>query len=308
MCRWCIEYLLRRGFGSSLAVGVRRNVLAAGNKVGSCRRYLLIVALIVGVPLSAQAGERLESIYLVGKRPAGLYAAVLQFNPIVCQAALDSLNKEFSISDDRLDDNPRSAVVSDLLLHSDLQLPWRRTLVRQSDAEVFKLDSIDFASGTLGSRFVNFYRRNFEIHGEAIGDLPINSLMISTWKLPAMESNQTLDERGLKKLRDNEVRVNVGELKQTKNTVNFAAPPSQRSSKQKQVLLNVIAVSGQTFILATDAVEAEVDGPKSGSQICSSMTCISRPIMMTSETNSLKRKKERLGREFFKAAHQVPQL
>src|ERR1700735_5174285 len=123
------------------------------------------------MPFSAQAGERLESIYLVGKRPAGLYTAVSQFNPTACQAALDSLNKEFSISDDRLDANPRAAVEADLLLHSDLQLPWTRTLVRQPDAEFYKLGSVDFASGTLAGRPIGFYRRTFEIDGDAIGAL-----------------------------------------------------------------------------------------------------------------------------------------
>jgi hypothetical protein len=230
-------------------------------------RYLLTAGLLVSMLSFARAGERLEEIFVTGKRPAGLYTSVSQLNPAVCQPVLDSLNKEFAISDDRLDDYPRAAVVPDLLLTSDLELPWQRKLVRQPAAEIYKLGRVDFAPAYLEGRSVIFYRRTFEIHGKTIEDLPVNSLKISSERLKATSTDQPVEERNLRMIHGGEILVNIERLKHGSETANVGAPRDPRSLESQQVLLDIVNVGGAPLILAIDAVDAEIGGPHSGSQI-----------------------------------------
>jgi hypothetical protein len=230
-------------------------------------RHLLTAGLLVSMLSFARAGERLQEIFVAGKRPAGLYTSVSQFQPTACQPILDSLNKEFAIADDRLDDYPRAAVVPDLLLTSDLELPWQRKLVRQPAAEIYKLGRIDFAPAYLEGRSVIFYRRTFEIHGKTIGDLPVNSLKISSERLKATSADQPMEERNLRMIRGAEVSVNIERLKHGGETANVGTSRDLRSLGTQEVLLNAVNVGGAPFILAIDAVDAEVGGPHSGSQI-----------------------------------------
>lgn len=230
-------------------------------------RYLLTAGLVISTLSFARAGERLEEIFVAGKRLAGLYTSVSQLNPAACQPVMDSLNKEFAISDDRLDVYPRAAVVPDLLLTSDLELPWQRKLVRQPAAETYKLGRVDFAPAHLGSQSAIFYRRTFEIHGKTIGDLPVNSLMISSERLTAKSADQPMEERNFRMIHGADISVNIERLKHGSETANASTPRDPRSLKSQQVLLNVVNVGGAPYILAVDAVDAEVAGPNSGSQI-----------------------------------------
>jgi hypothetical protein len=230
-------------------------------------RYLLTAGLLISMLSFARAGERLGEIFVAGKRPAGLYTSVSQLNPAVCQPVMDSLNKEFAISDDRLDDYPRAAVEPDLLLTSDLELPWQRKLVRQPAAEIYKLGRVDFAPAYLEGRSVIFYRRTFEIHGKTIGDLAVNSLKISSERLTATSTDQPMEERNLRMIHGPEILVNIDSLKHGSETANVGTPRDPRSLESQQILLNVINVGGAPFILAIDAVDAEIGGPHSGSQI-----------------------------------------
>jgi hypothetical protein len=230
-------------------------------------RYLLTAGLLVSMLSFARAGERLQEIFVAGKRPAGLYTSTSQFQPTACQPILDSLNKEFAIADDRLDDYPRAAVVPDLLLTSDLELPWQRKLVRQPAAEVYKLGRVDFAPAYLEGRSVIFYRRTFEIHGKTIGDLPVNSLKISSERLKATSTDQPVEERDLRMIQGAEILMNIERPKHDSETANVGTPRDLRSLESQQVLLNMVNVGGAPLILAIDAVDAEVGGPHSGSQI-----------------------------------------
>jgi hypothetical protein len=272
MRQWWVEHHLRRFWLlPTRAVGARcHSSGAATDTVSSIffvptrwRNFLTII-LTVGTISFVHAGERLEALDVTGKRPAGLYRSVSQLNPTVCQAVLDSLNKEFSISDDRLEAYPRVAAASDLLLMSDLQLPWSRRLVRQPNAESYKIGSIDFSSVELDRQRVILYRRSFEISGPAIGDLPVNSLTISRARLPATSADQPIDPRVLKRVGGQQIFINDQEF-ETSNRPTKTAASRNRQSEQSRAgpyLLNVVAFGDALYVLAIDAVEAGIAAPR----------------------------------------------
>jgi hypothetical protein len=222
-------------------------------------RAFLLTGLIIGTFSVARAGERLDLALQNIKRPAALYTSLLQLRPEICQPILDSLNKEFIIPDEKRKDIPQVALTSDFLLTSDLQLPWTQELVRQPDARTYKLGQLDFAFITLGGRPTILYRRSFEIHGSAIGDLTVNSLFISNMRLRVQPADQPLTPTELNKLRGKEILVDLGRLQRTDGATNVAVTKNEGDiSRSRLVLLNVLAVGGETFVVAVDAAEAEI--------------------------------------------------
>jgi hypothetical protein len=267
MRQWWIGTSPRRSRSQQARTfSVCRDSLRAVNEVASpafsarMRRHaFLLTGLIIGTFSVARAGERLDLALQNIKRPAALYASLLQLRPEICQPILDSLNKEFTIPDEKRKDIPKVALTSDFLLTSDLQLPWTQELVRQPDARTYKLGQLDFAFITLEGRPTILYRRSFEIHGSAIGDLTVNTLFISNRRLPVQPADQPLTSTELSKLRGKEILVDLGRLQRTDGATNVAVTKNEGDiSRSRLVLLNVLAVGGETFVVAVDAAEAEI--------------------------------------------------
>jgi hypothetical protein len=221
-------------------------------------RYLLSAGLLISMFSFAHAGERLDLALQNIKRPVALYTSASQLRPEICQPVLDSLNKEFSIQDENRESYPKVALTSDLLLTSDLQLPWTHKLVRQPNAQTYKLGRLDFAAVVIGGRPTILYRRSFEINGAAIGDLPVNSLFVSNRRVVLQPADQPLTPEELGKLGGKEILVDLSRLQRTDGATNVAVTKSGGISPSRLVLLNVLAQGGETFVAAVDAAEAEI--------------------------------------------------
>jgi hypothetical protein len=222
-------------------------------------RYLLSAGLLISMFSFARADERLDLALQNVKRPVALYTSASQLRPEICQPILDSLNKEFSIQDEKRESYPKVALTSDFLLTSDLQLPWTQKMVRQPDAETYKLGRLDFAAVVIGGRPTILYRRSFEIHGPAIGDLPVNSLFVSNRRVASQPANQPLTPEEVGKLGGKEILVDLSRLQHTDGATNVAMTKSEGgTSRSRSVLLNVLAEGGETFVAAVDAAEAEI--------------------------------------------------
>jgi hypothetical protein len=225
----------------------------------------LITALVIGALSTARAGERIESIYWAGERPAGLYTAVSQFKPAVCQPVLDSLNKAFSIGKERRADYPGFTSQPDLFLASDLELPWTLKLVGSPDAPEVALERLEYAPANIGGRTVFLYRRTFEVRNTAFGDLSVNRLIISNMPLPSSPADHRLDPKILKGIPGQEISLDNEKLEAANSAENVAMPSGKRSANA-YFLLNAVAVAGQPFVLAINAAEAgnaaprEIDG------------------------------------------------
>jgi hypothetical protein len=222
-------------------------------------RYLLSAGLLISMLSFARAGERLDLALQNIKRPVALYTSASQLRPEICQPVLDSLNKKFSIQDEKREGYPKVALTSDFLLTSDLQLPWTHKMVRQPDAETYKLGRLDFAAVVIGGRPTILYRRSFEIHGPDIGNLPVNSLFVSNRRLASHPADQPLTPKELGKLGGKEILIDLSRLQRTDGATNVAVTKSEGDiSRSRLVLLNVLAEGGETFVAAVDAAEAEI--------------------------------------------------
>jgi hypothetical protein len=224
-------------------------------------RYLLTAGLLVSMLSFSRAGERIESIYMAGERPEGLYTSVSQFKPDVCQPVLDSLNKSFSISNQNRADYPRYTAQPDLFLTSDLQLPWTLRLVSRPDAPEVDAERLEFAPANVGGRSVILYRRSFDVAHSTSSTLPVNSLTISNTRLPPTPAGRRLNSQVLKSIRGNEISLDDEKLQLTNSAVNVAMPRGRRSVNS-YFLLNAVAVAGETFVLAINAAEADESAPR----------------------------------------------
>lgn len=222
-------------------------------------RYLLSAGLLICLFSFARAGERLDLVLQNIKRPVALYTSASQLRPEFCQPILDSLNKEFSIQDEKREGYPKVALTSDFLLTSDLQLPWTHKMVRQPDAETYKLGRLDFAAVVIRGRPTILYRRSFEIHGPTIGDLPVNSLFVSNRRVASQPADQPLTPEEVAKLGGNEIFVDLSRLQRTDGATNVAVTKNEADiSRSRLILLNVVADGSETFVAAVDAAEAEI--------------------------------------------------
>jgi hypothetical protein len=136
----------------------------------------------------------LESIMMLGKRPANIYTSVAQLDPAVCRPILASLNGEFSIEYKDYDANPRVSVDTDLLFTSTLQLPWTCKLVREPESNSGEyMGSLDIARAE--SRKLTFYRRTFQTFF-----LTVNTLMLSDAAPATLPDEHPFDESVVKKI------------------------------------------------------------------------------------------------------------
>jgi hypothetical protein len=226
-----------------------------------CRTLIGWFAVTLGN--SACAESKYLDAFAGGHRPLGFYSIVSETDPSACQAVLLSLNKEYRISDDKLDENPRVSVESDLLLGSDLQVPWTRKLVPQPHAESYGTSSLDFAQVALGGRKFSLFRRGLGQFVAEIGaTLTINKLWISAALLPSSSLDRTITREEMARIHGAEILVDVTNVRDIYGHPNLAVGKKRRRMAQP-ALLNVVSVKGNLYLLAVDGIQAEIAAPRS---------------------------------------------
>jgi hypothetical protein len=68
----------------------------------------IIGGLIVTATIATHADRNLLSVFVENRRPPNLRMTVSEAEPAICDPILQSLNKEYQISDQNLDANPRA--------------------------------------------------------------------------------------------------------------------------------------------------------------------------------------------------------
>jgi hypothetical protein len=192
------------------------------------------------------------------RRPSDVYVIQSDMDPSVCEPVLASLNKEYRVSDDKLDENPRVSLESDSLLQSSLQVPWTRKLVQQPDAQFYKTSSLDVARVNSRGRTINLFRRGLEKFSIETGALTINRLWMSTGAPPSFPS-ELLTAKGVARIKGAEILVDISDVPRIDGRTNLAA---RRAGQAAPTLLNVVVVNGNLYLLAVDAIQSEISAPK----------------------------------------------
>jgi hypothetical protein len=229
----------------------------------------LIIGFVAGwlslVPTIALAspGDLLSLFVDSNKRPSDLYLLVSDQAPSVCQPILKSLNAAYEIGEANIDRNPRISVDSDLLLKSDLEVPWKRKLVHEPDAESFETSSLDVAQVQLQGRPLTLTRHIAKKRVAELGaSLANDTLWMSVNPLPA-----TLDRgpspQELARVHAAQIAVDVNDVKSIDAVPNLAVSALRRGPPPPLMLLNVISLKQELYILAIDGVQAEIAAPRS---------------------------------------------
>jgi hypothetical protein len=227
-------------------------------------RGVSVAWLFIALGANARAESKYQEVFASNVRPPNFYVIASEADTSVCRPLLLSLNKEYRIRDDQLEGNPRVSVVSDILLGSDLQVPWTRKLVQQTDAKFYKTSNLDVAQVTLEGRTVSLFRRGLEKFSSELGaTLSINRLWMSATALPSFPSDRSLTLKDVTRIQGAEMLVSLAGVRDVEGGANLAARPHGRSLAPPLTLLNVITVSDRLYLLAVDGIEAEVSAPKS---------------------------------------------
>jgi hypothetical protein len=136
-------------------------------------------------------GQEVKSVVRNLRRPADFYVSVTQSDARICAPVLTSLNKEYVLSE--TDAQGDTNINSDLLLHSDLQLPWQRRFLGVS------LWTLDYAPILHSDGVATFlYRWSF------YGTNRLQNEMMTSSAVPAELSSEKpiSDDVGLQVLRE----------------------------------------------------------------------------------------------------------
>ena len=219
-------------------------------------------AVLWGALATATAANAQSRLFLEAsgdvRRPSDVYVIESEMDRSVCQPVLASLNKEYRIGDDKLDENPRVSLESDSLLESGLQVPWTRKPVQQPAAQIYKTSSLDVARINSGGRTINLFRRGLEKFLIETGALTINRLWMSTGALPSFPS-ELLTAKDLARIKGAETLVDIADVARIDGRTNLAA---RRARQAAPTLLNVVVVNGNLYLLAVDAIQSEIAAPK----------------------------------------------
>jgi hypothetical protein len=192
------------------------------------------------------------------RRPSDVYVVESEMDPSVCQPVLASLNEEYRVRDDKLDENPRGSLESDSLLQSGLQVPWTRKLVQEPAAQIYKTSSLDVARVNFRGRTINLFRRGLEKFSIETGALTINRLWMATGALPAFPS-EMLTAKEVGRIKGSEILVDISDVTRIDGRTNLAV----RSARQAApTLLNVVVLHGDLYLLVVDAIQSEISAPK----------------------------------------------
>ncbi|GLH77085.1 hypothetical protein SSBR45G_19930 [Bradyrhizobium sp. SSBR45G] len=205
--------------------------------------------------VAAQGGTKLIEAYSANDRPPDFYSVVSAHDTPACESILASLNKEYRIKDETLDTNPRASVEADLLLSSDIQIPWERKLVQQPDGGGDDLTSLDFAQVHLGSRTLSMIRRGFTKFVPEVGArLEISRLWLSSALRLSLPSDRPLAVDEVPLAGASEAQLDAKVLKSMDDgpdiLLKFGEAPAGSN------LFNVVSVRGDLYLLVVDAIQA----------------------------------------------------
>lgn len=225
-----------------------------------CSATLLLLATVTGHSASASATNKWYDATPDVPRPADFYAIHSETDHSVCGSILISLNKEYRIDPTKLDHVPRVSLPSDSLLSSDIQVPWTRKLVQQPDGENFKLTSLDVAQVRWKGRGVSLFRRTVEKSFPETNALAIDRVWMAEGTLPPLTLERTLTADAADRLiKGKEILADVTDIRNIGNGRNLA----KSTNLTEPMLLNFAFVKGRLFLLAVDAVQAEIAAPRS---------------------------------------------
>jgi len=209
---------------------------------------------------SVDAASRENDATLEVSRPADSYAIHFEADHSVCGPIAASLNKEYRIDPNKLDDIPRVSLPSDSYLGADIQVPWARKLVQQPDGANFKITSLDVAQVTWKGNALSLFRRTVEKSLPETGALAINRIWISEgMPPPPLTSDHTLAATDADRLiKGTEILVDVTNQRNIRGRKNLAAG----QDLTEPLLINVASVKGRLLPLVIDAVQAEVAAPR----------------------------------------------
>jgi hypothetical protein len=222
-----------------------------------------LAAFLLAEAGHAVAANRPSDASLEMARSANSYAIHFETDHRVCGPIAGSLNKEYRIDPDKVDDIPRESITSDAYLSADVQVPWVRKLVEQPDGANFKITSLDVAKATLKGRVVSLFRRTIERPWqEEVGALSVNRVWIANAALPGLPAEGTItSDNALHLVGGRELLVDFDHLQNAGPNRNLALGERNRAPAYP-FLLNVVSVNGRLFLLVLEAVVAEVAAPK----------------------------------------------
>jgi hypothetical protein len=221
------------------------------------------VASLLAEAGHAVAANRQSDGSLEIARSANSYAIHSQTDHSVCGPIAGSLNKEYRIDPNKVDDIPRVSITSDAYLSADIQVPWARKLVEQPDGANFKITSLDLAQVMWRGRIVSLFRRTIERPWPETGALAVNQVWISNSALSGLPAESTITSDNARHLvKGRELLVDFDNLHNAGKDRNLALSDRNKAAAYP-LLLNVVSVNGRLFLLVLDAVQSEVAAPKS---------------------------------------------
>jgi hypothetical protein len=221
-----------------------------------------LATLIFVAGHSVDAASRKKDTTLDVPRPVDSYAIHFEKDHSLCSLIVASLNKEYRIDPNKLDDIPRVSLPSDSYLGADIQVPWTRKLVEQPDGTNFKITSLDVAQVTWKGHALSLFRRTVEKSLPETGALAINRIWMSDGALPTLASERTLAVGDVDRLvKGTEILVNVDDVLDIRKVRNLALSGEGRSLA-KPLLLNIASVKERLFLLVIDAIQAEIAAPR----------------------------------------------
>jgi hypothetical protein len=257
------ENTTKKREGSSSADGnILRESIAKARPI-SARASLYGTLIFWSLSIALGRHAHADSLILEGtgdvRRVENFYTTVQEAEPSVCRPILLSLNKEYRLSDEKLDNNPRVSLTSDSLLESVLQVPWTRKLVQQSDAQSYHVTSLDVAQVSYEGRTISLFRRGLENFSVETGALATNKLWVDTAPMLSLPSDRDLTMADAARIPGVEVSVdmsNVPRIDKHRNVATSKAPA-------EPMLLNVVSIKDNLYLLVIDAIQAEIAAPRS---------------------------------------------
>jgi hypothetical protein len=234
-----------------------------------------ILSVSVAMSACAPAGHAskiLDAPSRGGGRIANFYEAISQVDPKACQAILASLNKQWLIDDHKLDEYPKASVTVDAFLWSDLQVPWVRRLVQRSSDEPDLRHSgsvgpraLNLAQVKVSGRTVTIFRRDVEADDERWdATLSFSRLWISNQSPPKFPSDRELTQGDLQFVSGSELLVKLPDRFSKSSNQSNSVVAAGAPGTTEPMLLNALMIGGKLYLLALDAVEAEVHAPRGG--------------------------------------------
>jgi len=209
---------------------------------------LLAIAAPLDTAMSAKAGVTTTS--QAAHRPSGLYKVIFQSDGSICSSIGASLNKPLDLA---IDENHPN-LIGDLLLGSDLQVPWQRKLI----GPIGNLDYADIDLANDG-RMLAVYRYSILLHYvRSEDDLYVLPKPSEIWKeLTHSDSLEQLKESEAVARLAKQSSINFyGSNNGPYQSISLLLSSKDFSLAQDHFVMNVLSVRGRSILIVTGADEA----------------------------------------------------